>query len=61
MKQLPRSLFENIKILTFENIKNVVGDYLTDKEIEAVMQRRDLITAWLEKRIEELGEDKVLY
>jgi len=61
MKQLPRSLFENIKMLTFEKIKNVVGGYLTDKEIEAVMQRRDLITAWLEKQIEELGEEKVLY
>lgn len=61
MKELPRSLYENIKTLTAEKIKSVVGDYLTDTEIEAVLLRRDLIVAWVEKRIKELGEDKVLY
>ena len=61
MKELPRSLYENIKTLTAEKIKGVVGDYLTDNEIEAVLKRRDLIVAWVEKRIKELGEDKVLY
>lgn len=61
MKELPRTLYENIKTLTAEKIKGVVGDYLTDTEIEAVLLRRDLIVTWVEKRIKELGEDKVLY
>ena len=61
MKELPRPLYENIKSLTFEKIKNAVEDYLTDKEIEAVLKRKDLIVDWMEKRIEEIGEDKVLY
>jgi len=61
MRELPRPLFENIKALTFAKIKNVVDDYLSNKEIESVMQRRDLIVTWIEKRIEEHGEDKVLY
>lgn len=61
MKELPRTLFENIKNLTAEKIKGVVEDYLTDLEIEAVLMRRDLIVAWMENRIKELGEDKVLY
>lgn len=61
MKELPRTLYENIKALTAEKIKGVVGDYLTDNEIEAVLKRRDLIVSWMEKRIKELGEDKVLY
>lgn len=61
MKQLPRTLYENIKALTAEKIRSVVGDYLNEKEIEAVMLRKDLIVAWVEKRIEEMGEDKVLY
>ncbi len=61
MKQLPRTLYENIKALTAEKIRSVVGDYLNEKEIEAVMLRKDLIVAWVGKRIEELGEDKVLY
>lgn len=61
MKELPRTLYENIKTLTAEKIKGVVEDYLTDSEIEAVLLRRDLIVTWVEKRIKELGEDKVLY
>ena len=61
MKELPRTLYENIKALTAEKIKGAVEDYLTDNEIEAVLMRRDLIVEWVEKRIKELGEDKVLY
>lgn len=61
MNELPRALYENIKALTFESIQEVVGDYLTDKEIEAVLIRKDLIVNWVENRIKELGEDQVLY
>jgi len=61
MKALPRTLYKNIEALTAEKIKGVVGDYLNEKEIEAVLLRRDLIVAWVEKRIEELGVDEVLY
>jgi hypothetical protein len=61
MKELPRSLYHNIKSLTFDKIREAVEDYLTDKEIEAVLKRRDLIVAWIEKRIGELGEAQVLY
>jgi hypothetical protein len=61
MRELPRSLYENMKSLTFEKIKDAVEDYLTDKEIEAVLKRKDLIVGWIEKRIVEVGEDKVLY
>jgi hypothetical protein len=42
-------------------IKGVVGEYLTDKEIEAVLVRKDLIVKWVEARIKKLGEDQVLY
>ena len=34
---------------------------LTDKEIEAVLVRKDLIVKWVEDRIKKMGEDKVLY
>ncbi len=61
MKELPRTFYESIKTLTAEKIKGVVGDYLTDTEIESVLLRRDLVVAWVEKRIKELGEDQVLY
>ena len=61
MKEIPRTLYEKLKSLTPQVIRDVVEDYLTDKEIECVLLRRDLIIDWLDKRIKELGEDKVLY
>jgi hypothetical protein len=61
MKTLPRAFYEKIKSLNAEVIKNAVGEYLTDKEIEAVLVRKDLIVKWVEDRIKKMGEDKVLY
>ncbi len=61
MKQLPRAFVEKLKSLDAEVVKNIVGEYLTDDEIKAVITRRDLILKWLDKRIKKLGEDKVLY
>jgi len=61
MAQLPRTFVEALKALTAETIRQAVGDYLTDEEIKATLMRRDLIIAWLDKRIAELGEVKVLY
>jgi hypothetical protein len=61
MAELPRTYVDAMKALTPEVIRTVVGEYLTDEEIAATMARRDLIIAWLDKRIAELGEIKVLY
>lgn len=61
MKQLPRVLVEKIKALNSELVKDIVGEYLTDKEIEAVLIRKDLIIKWIDDHIKKLGEDKVLY
>jgi len=61
MRELPRDLYEKIKSLNAEVIKGAVGEYLTDKEIEATLVRKDLIVKWIEARIKKQGEDKVLY
>lgn len=61
MKKLPKAFVEKLKSLNFKLIREAVGEYLTDKEIEAVLIRRDLIIDWLDKRIKKLGEDEVLY
>jgi hypothetical protein len=61
MSELPRALIEKIKTLTFEGIKAVTGDYLTDAEIKAVLIRRDLILAEVDKLIKKNGEANVLY
>ena len=61
MKELPRAFVEKLKSLSFELIRDIVGEYLTDKEIDAILMRRDLILQAIDERIKKLGEDKVLY
>lgn len=61
MKEIPKDLYEKLKTLNADVMKEVVGEYLTDKEIEATLIRRDLIIEWLDKRINKMGEEKVLY
>jgi hypothetical protein len=61
METLPRAFFESLKALTAESVRTAVGDYLTDAEIGCLISRRDLIVAWLDKRIAALGEARVLY
>jgi hypothetical protein len=61
MKQLPRAFVEKLKALDAGSIKTAVGEYLTDKEIEYVLIRRDLIIDWLNKYIKKEGEENVLY
>lgn len=61
MKELPRAFVEKIRALNFEALKDAVGEYLADKEINALLVRRDLIIDEINKRIKKLGEDKVLY
>jgi len=38
-----------------------VGPYLTEKEIDAVIKRKDLLLAEIDLMIKENGEAKVLY
>ncbi|HOI45084.1 MAG TPA: hypothetical protein PLX50_05695, partial [Candidatus Aminicenantes bacterium] len=61
MSELPRAFVDKIKGLSFEGIKSAVGEYLTDEEINAVLARKDLILAEIDRLIQKNGEDKVLY
>ncbi len=61
MRRLPRAFVEKLKSLNSETIKEAVGEYLKDREIECVLIRRDLIIDNLNKRIDKLGETVVLY
>ncbi len=58
---LSRTFVESLKRLDFEKIKNAVGDYLTDKEINAVLIRRDLLLKEIDRLIEKFGENRFLY
>lgn len=61
MRRLPRAFVEKLKALNIATTTEVVGDYLTGKEIRAVLSRRDLILMEIARLIEKYGEDDVLY
>lgn len=61
MATLPRGFVDKLRGLEFAAIRDAVGDSLSDEQIQAVLARRDLMIAWIEKRIGDLGEAAVLY
>lgn len=61
LAKMDRELFPRLKALMKDAVKKAVGDWLTNHEIDAMMQRRDLLVAHFARLIAELGEDKVLY
>jgi len=60
-RRLPRSFVDKVKTLSYGNIKEAVGSYLTDEEINAILKRKPLLVAEVDEMIKESGEDKVLY
>jgi len=61
MRRVPRVLLDNIKALDFAGVKQAVGPYLTDKEIESIIARKQLILDEIAAMVKQYGEDKVLY
>ncbi len=61
MKELPRTLVEKLKGLTAESVAAAVGEYLEAEEIAALLARRDLILAEVDKLVKLNGEENVLY
>ena len=61
MSELPRSVYEKVKVLDAATIRQAVGEYLTDEEIRAVIIRRDLILAEIARLVQVNGENKVFY
>lgn len=60
-RELPKSFVEKIRALSFESIKDAVGPYLEDKEIQAILIRKELVLKEIDDMIKEKGRDKVLY
>ena len=60
-RRLPRAFVEKVKALIYDDIKNAVGPYLKEKEIKAVILRKELLLKEIEEMVKEQGEDKVLY
>ena len=61
MSELPRAVVDKVKALDFAAIRSVVGDYLSDDEINAVLIRRELILKEIDRLVKATGGDKVFY
>jgi len=58
---LPAGFVEKLKTLTPEIVRGLTEPYLTEKEIEAVMVRRDLILKEIDRLIAINGKAQVIY
>ena len=56
-----RALFARLQTLTRAEVEASTDPYLTGREVDAVLARRDTMVAHLMRLIEERGEDRVLY
>jgi hypothetical protein len=61
MSELPLAVYDKVKALDFATIRQAVGPYLTDEEIRAVLMRRDLVRAEIDRLVKVNGKDKVFY
>jgi hypothetical protein len=59
--RVDRTLFANLRSLSREGMRDKLGKWLTDGEINAVLARRDVLVGILEKQIAAKGEAIVLY
>ncbi len=60
-RRVPRSLVDSIRALDANKIRQAVGPYLTEEEIQAVMARQKLLLEEIALMIKEQGENAVLY
>ena len=61
IQRIPRALFEKIKALDLASLKQAVGPYLNDQELEAIIARKPLLVKEIGEMIQKNGEKNVLY
>ena len=59
--KIDRALLAKLEALTKEQVSAVTKDFLLNREIDAMLVRRDMLVAHFKKLVAQLGEDKVLY
>jgi hypothetical protein len=61
LQRFSQTLLDGIKRLEKNDVKKRTGRYLTDAQIDRLLQRRDAILALAKKRVAEKGEAAVIY
>ncbi len=61
IQRVPRALFEKVKALDRASLKQAVGPYLTDQEVDAIIARQPLLIKEIGEMIKKIGEKNVLY
>jgi len=61
IQRIPRALFEKIKALDLAGLKQAIGPYLTDQEVEAIIARKPLLIKEIGEMVKKNGEKNVLY
>lgn len=58
--RIDRHVYHALKDLTFETLAETMGDLLTERQMRALLKRRDLIIESLDEQIERRGEALVI-
>lgn len=56
-----RDVWERMIALDEDTLRDSLGRYLSPLQIKPIIKRRDLVVSYLEGRMDELGEESVLY
>ncbi|MGD2245332.1 MAG: hypothetical protein PVI11_02165 [Candidatus Aminicenantes bacterium] len=60
-RRLPKNFVGRVEALTFDRIKEAVGPYLKNREIKAIISRKEVFLGEIREMIKEKGEENVLY
>ena len=56
-----RAVWERLRALDQEEVRQKLGEYLTRYEVEAMFERRDAVVKYIQQLIDERGEGAVLF
>ena len=61
MRQLPKEFVSRVEALDAEKLSELVGEWLTEAEMAAILARKELILTEIARLVEENGESATLY
>ena len=61
MRQLPRGMVNRLQKLDLNLIKEITKNYLSGKEMQAVLAREELMLLEIDRIIKQFGRDNVIY